>query len=73
MFFNDRSNNLEFFTNSIPLFQFVGTLKSIKSDIEYDIDSDVQLVCKYLDALEKEKRQPWCGINKQYNGKIVGK
>lgn len=43
-----------------PSLYFVGTDKCVKPDESYEIDSDVQLVCKYLHAFKKGT------INQQY-------
>ena len=38
------------FYREVPIFKLLGSPKFIDPDILYDIDSDVQLVCKYLRA-----------------------
>ena len=38
------------FYREVPIFKLLGSPKFIDPDIPYDIDSDVQLVCKYLRA-----------------------
>ena len=67
-------DNLATFTEQIPLFEFIGEKKLI-DDIPYDIhnDSDVQLVCKYLNALNIEKDHPGKGIDKRFSGQSVFK
>ena len=64
------SKNLSQFQKSIPTFAFIGEKKLIPSDIQYEVDEDVQLVCKYLQALEMDKERPRRGINRLFMGKI---
>ena len=67
-------DNLATFAEQIPIFEFIGEKKLI-DDIPYDIhnDSDVQLVCKYLNALNIEKDHPGKGIDKRFSGQSVFK
>ena len=67
---DDLVENFASFTEQIPLFEFIGKQKLIDSSIPYDIhnDSDVQLVCKYLNALNVEKDHPGKGIDKKFYG-----
>ena len=69
---DNPDDNLATFTEQIPLFEFIGEKKLI-DDIPYDIhnDSDVQLVCKYLNALNIEKDHPGKGIDKTFSGQSV--
>ncbi len=49
------------FCQELPVFQLLGSKKCIDVDIPYDVDSDVQLVCKYLKACKEAE------INDQYD------
>jgi hypothetical protein len=46
---------LELFLNDIPTLKLLGSPFFVESAIPYDVDNDVQLVCKYLQAYEKNK------------------
>lgn len=53
---NDHDNicsSLESFKNSYPLFELLGDECLIGSELPYDVDYRVQLVCKYLKAKEE--------------------
>lgn len=53
---NDHDNicsSLESFKNSYPLFELLGDECPIGSELPYDVDYRVQLVCKYLKAKEE--------------------
>ena len=63
--------NLSSFRKFLPTFCFFGDEIHIDSQIPYDVDDDVQLVCKYLNALEKEGTNPGWGINKLYYGRFL--
>ena len=66
---NESEKNLSSFRNLLPTFYFIGTERHIDSSIPYVIDNDVQLVCKYLWALNEEKRTPGWGIDKLFHCK----
>ncbi|XP_019859705.1 PREDICTED: uncharacterized protein LOC109587936, partial [Amphimedon queenslandica] len=70
--YNDPESNLETFRELLPTFTFVGTLHHIDSSLHYEIDDDVQLVCKYLKAYKYEQENPGTreGINKLFNDLI---
>ena len=63
---SESEKNLSTFRKLIPTFCFIGTERHIDSSIPYVVDDDVQLVCKYLWALNEERRRPGWGINKLY-------
>ena len=63
---NDPQTNLSTFQELIPTFYFIGTERHIDSSIPYVVDDDVQLVCKYLWALDEEERRPGWGIDKLF-------
>ena len=44
----------------------LGTPKYIDQNRDYNIDDDVQLVCKYLRVYENEKIDDLCGIQGKY-------
>ena len=41
---------LELFYSEVPILKLFGTPHLVEPDVPYDVDSDVQLVCKYLRA-----------------------
>ena len=45
---------LECFLDEIPPLRLIGTPHYIKPDIPFSVDSDVQLVCKYLRAYKAQ-------------------
>ena len=47
---DDVDKNLDLFYREVPVLKLLGTPRHIDSDIPYDVDKDVQLVCKYLQA-----------------------
>lgn len=53
--------NLQVFFSEVPVLQLIGSAKVIDSNILYDVDEDVQLVCKYLQAYDQRR------INKTYD------
>lgn len=56
--------NLQEFLNDFPVVAFIGTPKLIDSQQPYEVDSGVQLVCKYLKRLDTNKIDILCkGIN----------
>ena len=62
---------LENFLNFVPILRFIGKKKLIEANKPYLIDKEVQLVCKYLRAMEeyrnrKPGRNPQIGINALY-------
>ena len=62
-----EKKNLADFFDEVPVLKLIGTIKIINDSIPYDVDNDVQLVCKYLQAYE-------CGkINRLYDEKTVVK
>ena len=63
---NEPEKNLSSFRNLLPTFYFIGIERHIDSSIPYVVDDDVQLVCKYLWALNEEKRRPGWGIDKLF-------
>ena len=63
---NEPEQNLFTFRELIPTFCFIGTERHIDSSIPYVVDDDVQLVCKYLWALNEEKTRPGWGIDKLF-------
>ena len=62
---------MEFFAECYPVFDVLGKEKLIGSDIPYECDAQVQLVCKYLKAMKTNKLdQVLKGISIK-NGKII--
>ena len=47
------AENLAVFFGEVPVLQLIGSTQLIDSSIPYDVDEDVQLVCKYLKAYEE--------------------
>jgi hypothetical protein len=47
--------NLEVFFREVPVLQLFGSARVIDREVPYDIDEDVQLVCKYLKAYDQKK------------------
>lgn len=68
---DDVEYNIRAFKNFLPTFYFIGTAKLIDSTMHYVVDSDVQLVCKYLKALKIDQQEPGSqhGINKLLTSK----
>lgn len=61
------AENLDMFYHDLPVLQLLSSSKYIDPDAPYDVDSDVQLVCKYLQAYKRGK------IDRQYqeHGRLV--
>lgn len=54
------------FLNEIPVLALIGTKHRVGPEVNYTIDEDVQLVCKYLNALKSGE------IDRLYeNGKLL--
>ena len=71
----DPRNNLSEFQLEIPIFKTIGKHEEIGYDVPYEIDKDVQLICKYLKAYydfeatkDKDKGRNR-GINRLYDEK----
>lgn len=54
------------FICDVPAIGIVSESHLVTSESPYDVDRDVQLVCKYLRALEQSKNKKKQGINKLY-------
>ena len=54
---HEESSSLTDFLQRIPLFKYVGVKRGITATEPFEIDNDVQLVCKYLKAFTEEGRR----------------
>lgn len=45
---DDVHHSLEAFLDNYPVFQLLGTVYHVGSGHQFDVDGEVQLVCKYL-------------------------
>ncbi|KAI6653840.1 hypothetical protein LOD99_3342 [Oopsacas minuta] len=61
--------NLEDFKKEIPIFNIMGIPHLIGDDVPYEIDQDVQLICKYLQAYTDYLNKKSRGINRLYDEK----
>ncbi len=57
--------SLELFFQDVPSLRFIGSKKYIPPETPFEVDADVQLVCKYLQAY-KLKSDINKGIDKLY-------
>jgi hypothetical protein len=64
-------SSLELFCNEFPALQLIGRPRCIREDNPYNVDSDVQLVCKYLRAYKMEGDTTH-GINKLHPRGLPG-
>ena len=48
------------FHNDIPVLALIGTEYKVKPEVNYTVDEDVQLVCKYLNALRSGEIDRLC-------------
>ena len=59
--------NLTHFRREIPIFSIMGTPQYIGNDVLFEIDDDVQLICKYLQAYTEFLDKKGKGINRLYD------
>ena len=64
---NDSLLNLKDFQKEIPIFRIMGTPQHIGNDLLFEIDEDVQLICKYLQAYTEFLDKKGKGINRLYD------
>lgn len=51
---------MDVFFTEVPVLQLIGSTKLIDHSIPYDVDEDVQLVCKYLRAYDTKEIDRLC-------------
>ena len=49
----DVSNAMQQFREEVPTLSLLGSEYTVRAEVPYKVDEDVQLVCKYLQAYDK--------------------
>ena len=60
---------LKLFYDEIPVLKLLGTSHYVDPNVAFTVDSDVQLVCKYLRPYEIRRSGKFLGIDKLYKEK----